>query len=215
MVGHPGGEGYDDVDIWWGFGLYISFAMYFGFFIINSRVVLLGYFLGFGGFWNIMIFCFCECSNIVGGWRSSRIQVMEFVNELLSILDVLYGFPSIFFPWISFPMYKVLQFSSATAGIFDCFDIILCPFLSFDRWRRRWFLLIAVLRLAVGWKVLFIESGMYSWPCSGSLSLYEAEPTFLMTSNGPNRLSSSFFRRVGLSWDWSTQGKLYLLVSIR
>jgi hypothetical protein len=55
-----------------------------------------------------MVLCLDESSDIIGRRRSSGIQAMKLVNEFWGILDVVYRFPSIFFSWISFPMYEVL-----------------------------------------------------------------------------------------------------------
>jgi hypothetical protein len=69
---------------------------------------------------------------------------MELLDEFLSILDVLDWFPSIFFGWVSFPVYQVFDLSSIFLGVADFSNVIFRFSFYVYRWWRRRFLLIGM-----------------------------------------------------------------------
>jgi hypothetical protein len=102
-------------------------------------------------------------------WRCGfvRIVSMELLNELLSILDVLDGFPSIFFGWVSFPVYQIFDLSSIFLRIADLFDVIFRFSFYVYRWWGRRFLLIAIFCRLVWRKVRLVENRMDGRPGFG------------------------------------------------
>jgi hypothetical protein len=99
-------------------------------------------------------------------WRCGFIRIvgMEFIDKILSMFKMFQWFPGVFFSRESFPMYQILDFASWFARISNFLNIV--HWFSFDlyRWRRRGFLLIAILHGFVWRKVRLVEHRMDGGP---------------------------------------------------